>query len=633
MRKAGVGLTLLLLAALAWLIKESLEAPAKVVLISLDGAADGLVDDYLERGVLPADGALAHLARTGARAEAMLPVTPSMTATAHVTLFTGAYPERHSIVSNNYHVVGDPITRSTSGYAAPIQAETLWQAARRQGKRVLCVAAVGADGSSPERSCDRTLGYGVRVGRAAVVELRGDAREKAAGENSEFEHLRRLTPTTDSPGQPVFDFNRSEDVPVEVWAADTVADGSEHYDTLLLDFDQDLSNGFAARLAAGEWAAVELPSVPNAGAAKVGAWVKALELADDLSRVRVYLGAPHHNRGAPADYVAALETELGFWPGGPDDFHRSRELLDLESWREQAERLSDYLRDATLLSMRRTEWDLVVTYQPLVDEVEHPFFLRHPRQPNYGDEGRAKRARYAGHVEWGYQTVDKVLSRLIEAAPKEANLVVVSDHGMVPVHTRVAVNALLARAGLRVTEDERSEVRAFTSGATAHIRVNLAGRESNGVVPPEKLEEYVERIVAACEGLRDPVTGAPIFERVLRNSELGEVHLGHPRAAGDVWVNARPGYALSGRIESLALRARDKPLAPVLEPAATLRGQHGYLGTNQEVQAIFFAGGPKVKPGGIGTVHHVDVAPTVSALLGIDPPAQNQGRNVLVGER
>jgi arylsulfatase A-like enzyme len=36
-----------------------------------------------------------------------------------------------------------------------------------------------------------------------------------------------------------------------------------------------------------------------------------------------------------------------------------------------------------------------------------------------------------------------------------------------------------------------------------------------------------------------------------------------------------------------------------------------------------------VRPGGIGTVHHVDVAPTVSALLGIDPPAQNQGRNVL----
>ncbi|MFB3126080.1 MAG: hypothetical protein ACE1Z8_01235, partial [Candidatus Acidiferrales bacterium] len=86
---------------------------------------------------------------------------------------------------------------------------------------------------------------------------------------------------------------------------------------------------------------------------------------------------------------------------------------------------------------------------------------------------------------------------------------------------------------------------------------------------------------------------------------------------------------LSGRIEPLALRARDKPLALVLEPAGTLRGQHGYLGTNQEVQAIFFAAGPKVKPGGIGTVHHVDVAPTVSALLGIDPPAQNQGRNVL----
>ena len=154
--------------------------------------------------------------------------------------------------------------------------------------------------------------------------------------------------------------------------------------------------------------------------------------------------------------------------------------------------------------------------------------------------------------------------------------------------------------------------------------MNLAGRESNGVVPPEKLEEYVERIVTACEGLRDPVTGEPIFERVLRNSELGEVHLGHPRAAGDVWVNARPGYVLSGRIDLTT---------PVLEPAGTLRGQHGYLGTNREVQAIFFAGGPRVRLGGIGAVRHVDVAPTVSALLSIDPPAQNQGRNVLADQQ
>ncbi len=55
MRKAGLGLTLLLMAALAWLALQLTQAPVKVVLISLDGAADGLVDDYLERGVLPAD--------------------------------------------------------------------------------------------------------------------------------------------------------------------------------------------------------------------------------------------------------------------------------------------------------------------------------------------------------------------------------------------------------------------------------------------------------------------------------------------------------------------------------------------------------------------------------------------------
>ncbi len=121
MRKAGLGLALLLVAALAWLINESLEAPAKVVLISLDATADWLMDEFLERGVLPADGAFAQLARTGARAEAMIPVATSMTATSHVTLFTGAYPERHGVVSNNFHIAGEPITHGQNGFDAPIE--------------------------------------------------------------------------------------------------------------------------------------------------------------------------------------------------------------------------------------------------------------------------------------------------------------------------------------------------------------------------------------------------------------------------------------------------------------------------------------------------------------------------------
>lgn len=162
-------------------------------------------------------------------------------------------------------------------------------------------------------------------------------------------------------------------------------------------------------------------------------------------------------------------------------------------------------------------------------------------------------------------------------------------------------------------------VRAYTSGANAHIYVNIAGRRPGGVVTQDKLNETVERIVAACKALRDPVTGEPVFEVVLRRSGLGEVRLDHPDRAGEVWVNARPGYQLRSRID---------PETPVFA-VNRVGGQHGFLGSNREIQAIFYAIGPDVPPSHLGMVRHVDVAPTAAALLGIEPPKDNQGRAVL----
>lgn len=611
--------------------KPAREKP-RVVLVFLDGAADWLVDDYLARGVLPADGALAGMARTGVRAEAMIPPDASVTAPAHYTMLTGAWPEQHGIVNNTFHTAGDPISRSTDGFEAPIRAETLWQAARRQGKRVISVAAF-ADATTPERSADRTLAYGSEAGQASVVKLLWQPAQGWKLGSEKIEHARELAAAADSPGPLAFRLDGGECVPLYVLAVDTRFDDAESYDTVVLDFDRDLTNGVAARLAPGAWAPVALPRGPEAvTTGRMGAWVKLLELAGDLSRARLYLGAPYYNRGAPKEFVAAIETELGFWPGEPDDSSLNRGLIDEATWREQAERVSSYIREAALWSLRHYDFDLLITYQPLVDHVEHRFLLRDPRQPGYADENGAKRARYEGYVREAYRAADQTVKQLMEAAPPGANFVVASDHGMVPIHSQVAVNALLAQAGFRVAPDDTAEVRAYTTGSTGHIYLNLAGREPGGVVPKEKYGEYVERIAVACRALRDPATpqlrsgqaGEAVFDRVLKKSELGAVHLGHPLTAGDVWVNARPGYRLVGRVE---------PLGAVLEPSATERGTHGYTGDHWETQAIFFAAGPGVAPGSLGSVRSLDVAATVSALLGIRPPAQNQGRNALAPAR
>jgi predicted AlkP superfamily phosphohydrolase/phosphomutase len=595
---------------------EAGAASPKVVLVSLDGAADWLVDDLLARGVLPPDGAVATLARTGVRAEAMIPVAVSMTSPSHVAMFTGAYPERNGIVSNTFLAPGDPISRSSSGFDAPIEAETLWQAARRQGKRVVCATAVGADATAPERTCDLTLAYGESKGWSALARLEPAANEAWSLGTADFEHTRALQAAADSPGPLAYRLDDGSQVPLYALAVDTAFDSSEGYDALILDFDRNLANGIAARLGQHDWALVLLPLGPPT----VGSWVKLMGLAPNLSVASVYLGSPSSHRGKPAEFITEIEDNSGPWPGGPDDWHLDRDLIDEDTWREQAQRLNYHLRDAALQALRRAEWDLLITYLPIIDETQHKFLLRDPRQPGYEAEAEARRVRYASYVEWAYQLADGIVQEWMAAAPPGTNFVVVSDHGMIPVHTEVVIHSLLAQAGFHVTADDATEVRAYKSGTTAHLYVNLAGRQPAGVVPAKKLDEYVERIVAACQGLRDPLTGEPVFEVVLRRAELGQVRMGHPTRAGDVWVNARPGYTLSSLID---------PAAPVFSPAEGERSQHGNIGTERRIHAIFFAAGPGVEHRYLGTVNGVDVAATVAALLGMEPPVHAEGRAVL----
>ena len=94
----------------------------------------------------------------------MTSVLPTVTATNHVAIATGAYPERTNIPANTLHNTETPLTATTSGFSAPIDAETLWEAAQRQGneeihrrfcrRRFLCTLA----------ACEnQTLGFGASM--------------------------------------------------------------------------------------------------------------------------------------------------------------------------------------------------------------------------------------------------------------------------------------------------------------------------------------------------------------------------------------------------------------------------------------------------------------------------------------
>ena len=616
---------------------DSRAARARVVLVSVDGGADWIVDELLARGVLPPDGAFARMARRGVRAETVETINVASTAPSHAALFTGAYPERTGIVTTSFLQQGEGLDVPFGpGFTAPLKAEALWSAAMRQGKRVVCSAAVGADANAPARACTETRGFRKFEAPSSVVRLQPS--NVAARRNRTFEHLRPLAARGDSPGQLSYKMSDGRVVNLHAYAFDKTRDGVENYEGVLLDLDRSIESDNAIELRPDQWASLLLPST---GDSYVGSWAHLTRMSGDLSDVEIYLGSAGSNPGSPREFVHDIDVKFGFPPGEGDSQSLNRGLITERMYLEQFERATEYERNIVLDQLKRGDWDLLLTYLSITDHIQHRFLVRDARQADYALENGARRERYARYVEDSYRKVDAVLKSWMEAAPPGTNFVVVSDHGFVPAHGTVFLNNYLAESGFKVAPSSEAEVRALVDGGSANIYVNVKGRQKAGVVPPERLNEYVGRVVEACKALRDPSTGEPIFEVVMRRGELKSLRLGDDERSPDVFVSGRLGWSMSARINPRAPfilpstmtpegRAGLAPEARELLAAGNLNetspGIHGYLARNRQLESIFYAVGPGVPRARLGRIRVVDIAPTVAAILNISPPRDAQGR-------
>ena len=244
-----------------------------------------------------------------------------------------------------------------------------------------------------------------------------------------------------------------------------------------------------------------------------------------------------------------------------------------------------------------------------------------PRQLNYTPE-RAE--QYLGYYRQAAAVADRSLSIMLEAFDLEdTTVLMVSDHGMAPIHSYVYVNTLLEQAGLLTLDSQNAVVLnqtkafAIASGGAVHIYVNLVGREKGGgTVTAEEYPAIQGQIIEIFTNVVDPQTGVPVFQRVLPRSALGALGLDHPNA-GDVFAQAVPGYHLD------AWRGNDFVFAQ-----AEFYGQHGYDSSLPEMQTIFIASGTGISTPGtvLPPVRVLDYAPTIAWLLSFEPAGTIDGK-------
>ena len=155
---------------------------------------------------------------------------------------------------------------------------------------------------------------------------------------------------------------------------------------------------------------------------------------------------------------------------------------------------------------------------------------------------------------------------------------------------------------------------ALPSYADGAVRINLAGRESRGVVPREQYDQFCAEVAEIIFGLKDARTGRPVVKDVLRarsaatadDPELPEADL------IVIWEN--------------------EPVTDVVEHAALGRiGPVPYLRTGAHRPYGFLnIVGPGIAPGSsLPRGHALDITPTILSLMGAKIPDYLDGKSLV----
>lgn len=575
----------------------------RVILISLDGAGARTLQELHRQGALRGGG-FERFFREGEVAEALIPVEPTLTSVNHISLATGFPPAETGIVSNQFHPGGAPWQERASGFNAAVGTETLWEAARRQGRRAGVFGWPGADGKGERRTAERGVIFNnlAEIAPQLVLLSRADWTPFTPGvkANEFVSHSPLQAARVKAGGRQEGEESRD----LTIVALDGTDDGRVNYDRVAVIGEPEGARRATAPVRVGAW---ELLSWAEPG---VSSRVKLVSLAPDLSDARLFLDGMYRTLAYPEDWSQALSDGGLYWPGAPDNGSlaaawQGRPGIDLETWTEQAGHMTTLVGKILRLAAACEDWDLLLGYFPGIDLAEHRLLLIDPRQGGFSPERRDDFTRARTRV---WQAVDAELGKLIARLDlTRTTLVVVSDHGLLPVHTAVDPNAPVAELGKLARQGAAPGPAAYTvpDSGVAHVYVEAGGDAAAGArLLADLKSRYAEW----------KVEGEAPVEKVLDRAEAARIGLDHPNS-GDLVLFARPGYVfrpISG----------GKASGP-----APVYGAHGHSGAHPDLQGIYLAIGAGVRPGSGKTVRATEVAPRVAAWLGIDPPGKDPGTN------
>jgi predicted AlkP superfamily phosphohydrolase/phosphomutase len=365
----------------------------------------------------------------------------------------------------------------------------------------------------------------------------------------------------------------------------------------------------------------------------------------------------------PLELKQELQEALGEFLLSPDERYRSTRWLDrfLDDLTASVENRTQ----AALYLLRNKPWDVFAVVYWDTDMVQHETWrLLDPNHPRHESaEAAAQRDRILDF----HRKVDADVGRLLAEVDSDTLVVVMSDHGFGPVHSFFLTNNWLASEGLlrfkqkpwttlkrllfrmgftplgmfriakalglgklrqKVRFQQKSgllnrvflsfddvdwsQTRAFSIGSFGQVYVNLAGVRPEGIVQPgQEYEALKEEIVQAALALRDPRSGEPLVERVLRREEI----------YSGPYIDRTPDLIVQTRgWEYMAFGHADFGSNRLVEPITGLSGHH-------RPDGVLILSGAGVNRGTrLEGASIMDLTPTILHAQGLEVPQDLDGR-------
>jgi len=284
------------------------------------------------------------------------------------------------------------------------------------------------------------------------------------------------------------------------------------------------------------------------------------------------------------------------------------------------------------------------------------WFLDPSRLPQDSSDPRTK-AKIDGTLGDAYAAVDQALAGILASLPPETDLMVISPSSMGPSASRThllpgMLQAVLSGKGVEgsatkargsflwrlraaIPPDLRASVarilpnqwamqltarlemrgvdwtktRAFMvpSGDCGYLRLNLSGREREGIVDPKDADQVLDHIASGLLTFRDPDGGPAVKHVELVSRSLKE------RALSNTFPDLIVHWSDRLPPQDAGVNSKQFGVVPSSGWGSGRTGEH-----RDEAWALVIPGSSKMKTP-VKSPHIMDIAPTVCAVLGVDP--------------